>query len=115
MPSQEASERIVKFLHRYSQLLGEKFLEFVKNVPSLIKEFKGVISIVIAWLVVSELVGFPVLRIVQSIWRIILYPLNWVLFKTSFEITGIPEVFLLLMPLVILIIVSFMVIISTED
>jgi len=90
-------------------------LEFIKNLPSTIKEFKGAIIILIAWLIVSEIAGYSIIIVFRSIFRIILYPLNWVLFKTSFKATGIPEVFLLLMPLVILLTVSFLVIIYTED
>lgn len=117
MSSQEVSERISKYIRliRNRYWSRDSLVEFVRNIPSLIKEFKGIIIFIIAWLVVSEIAGYSVLSILQSIWRIILYPLNWILFKTSFEFTEIPEIFLLLMPLAILIIVSFMVIISTED
>ncbi len=121
MTLKELSERIVKPLF---QVLNQwrrpifhysSLLEFIKNLPSTIKEFKGAITILIIWLIVSEIAGYSIFRVFQSVIRIILYPLNWVLFKTRFEATGIPEVFLLLMPLVILLTVSFLVIIYTED
>ncbi len=117
MSSEEVSNRIAKlfrwywhrYWHRYS------FVEFVKSVPDLIIEFKSSILVIIIWVLVSEISGYHMVDIFRSIFKIIIYPLNWVLYRTNFDLTGIPVIFLLLMPLVIFIVITFLILISTED
>lgn len=92
-----------------------KLNELIKNLPDFIKEFKGSIIAIIAWLVVAELAGYSLIRTLWSIIKLIIYPLNLLLFNLSFKTINVPEIFILLIPLIILISVGLLIIISTED
>ena len=98
-----------------SQDSPSRLIELIKNLPELIKEFKGSIITIIAWLVIAELAGYSFISILWSAIKLIIYPLNLLLFNLSFRATNIPEIFILLVPLVILVLVGFLIIISTED
>lgn len=111
MSLQEFSE---KFSY-YSKRILNLFLQFIKDIPILIRDFKAGFIIIFVWIFVGEISGYSILTLFQSIIRLVLYPLNWFLYKTKFGLTEIPEVFILLMPLVLLITVGFLIIISTED
>jgi hypothetical protein len=96
-----------QILHRLTQ--------FVKDLPDLIREFKGAIIVIIIWLIVAQIAGYSIVTIIISIIKLLLYPLNLVLFSTSFSAINVPEVFILMVPLVILVIAGFLTIIATED
>ncbi len=104
-----------KKISTYFKLGDKKLREIFINSLSLIKEFKGTVFFLFFWVLISEMAGYPVLLTFRSIFRLIIYPLNWILFKTQFKITEIPQVFLLLIPLFLLVVISFIIIISTED
>ncbi|MHA2243353.1 MAG: hypothetical protein ACXADY_00130 [Candidatus Hodarchaeales archaeon] len=110
-----SSQEISRKFSLYSKLVIQKLLEFTKNTPDLIREFKTAIIIIVAWIFVSENAGYHVIDLFRSIFRIIIYPFNWFWYKTHFDETGIPEVFIVLMPVVVLVTVGFLIIISTED
>lgn len=59
--------------------------------------------------------GYSFLILLRSIGKLLLYPLNLLLNGTDFSSIDVPEIFILLFPLVILVTVGFFVIISTED
>ena len=111
MSSQEFSR---KFSH-YLKLMIKLSRQFVKNIPDLVREFKSTIIIIVSWIVVSEMAGYSVFDLFRSIFRLLIYPLNWILFKTQFNLIRVPEVFILLIPFVILITFGLLIIISTED
>ncbi len=92
-----------------------KLAQFLKDLPDLIIEFKAGIIVIITWLVVAQLSGYSLTSIIWSIIKLILYPLNLLLFNTKYSSIDVPEVFILLVPLVVLTTVGFLIIISTED
>jgi len=108
-------ELLPKKISQYSKLIGNNLLQLAKSAPDLIIEFKSSIVVITIWILISETSGYRMIDIFRSIFRLILYPLNWVLYRTNFDLTGIPVIFILLMPLVILISVTFILLISTED
>ncbi|MFX0084182.1 MAG: hypothetical protein ACFFAU_00800 [Candidatus Hodarchaeota archaeon] len=108
-------ELLPKKIVQYSKTIGNNLLQLAKSAPDLIIEFKSAIIVIIIWILISENSGYRMIDIFRSIFKLILYPLNWVLYRTNFDLTGIPVIFILLMPLVILISVTFIVLISTED
>ena len=103
-----------------SSNLNQKFtlgksVQFLKNLLDLIIDFKAGIIVIITWLVVAQVSGYSLTSIIWSIIKLILYPLNLLLFNTEFSSIDVPEVFILLVPLVVLTTVGFLIIISTED
>ncbi len=92
-----------------------KLVLFLKDLPDLIIEFKSSIIMIITWLVVAQISGYSLTSIIWSVTKLILYPLNLLLFNTKFSSIGVPEIFILLVPLVVLTTVGFLIIISTED
>jgi hypothetical protein len=93
----------------------EKLIQFLKNLLDLIIDFKAGIIVIITWLVVAQFSGYSLTSIIWSIIKLILYPLNLLLFNTQYRSIDVPEVFILLVPLVVLTTVGFLIIISTED
>ena len=92
-----------------------KLVHFLKNLPDLIIEYKAGIIVIITWLVVAQFSGYSLTSIIWSIIKLILYPINLLLFNTRFSSIDVPVVFILLVPLVVLTTVAFLIIISTED
>ena len=92
-----------------------KLVQFLKNLLDLIIDFKAGIIVIITWLVVAQISGYSLTSIIWDIIKLILYPLNLLLFNTEFRSIDVPEVFILLVPLVVLTTVGFLIIISTED
>ena len=88
---------------------------FIEDLPELIIEFKGFIITFIIWIIIAEIAGYSLINLIRTFIRLILYPLNLILFNMDFTDALVPEIFILLMPLVILTAVSFFIIISTED
>ena len=102
----------------YRNFMGNpKFyiVRFLKSIPDLLLDFRNSILVIIIWIIISEISGNSVFYIITSIFRLIIYPINWFLFRTSFELTEIPEVFLLFIPLMLVILLGFLTLISTED
>lgn len=98
-----------------SQDVSGKFIKFLKDIPDLIIEFKNFIIVIIIWLILAELSGYSFLILLRTIGKLLLYPLNLLLFGTDFSSIDVPEIFILLFPLVILVTVGFFVLIATED
>lgn len=94
---------------------SRKLVQFLKDLADIIFEFKGGIITIITWLVVAQFSGYSLISIIWSIIKLILYPLNLLLFNTKFSSIDVPEVYILLVPLVVLTTVGFLIIISTED
>ncbi|MFX0210339.1 MAG: hypothetical protein ACFFDT_30450 [Candidatus Hodarchaeota archaeon] len=90
------------------QRYGRDLLDFALG-------FKNAVIVIFAWILISEIAGYSILDLVISIISLMLYPLNLLLFNTGFSDINVPEVFFLLIPLVTLIVVGFLIIISTED
>ncbi|MFX0049853.1 MAG: hypothetical protein ACFFAJ_01645 [Candidatus Hodarchaeota archaeon] len=111
MSSQDVNGKIV----HYSKLMINNLFNLLKSMPRLINEYKSAIIIIIAWISISEIAGYSIIELFTTIFKLIIYPYNWIVYKTQFELTGIPEIFILIIPLVVLITVGFLIIISTED
>lgn len=92
-----------------------KIIKLLKDITDLIIEFKNFIIVIIIWLILAELSGYSFLILLRSIGKLLLYPLNLLLFRTDFSSIEVPEIFILLFPLVILVTVGFFVLIATED
>ena len=92
-----------------------KLVQFLKNLLDLIIDFKAGIIVIITWLVVAQVSGYSLTSIIWDIIKLILYPINLLLFNTPYRSIDVPEVFILLVPLVVLTTVGFLIIISTED
>ena len=109
MSSKENSEKInQKFT------LG-KFVQVLKDLLDTIIDFKAAIIVIITWLIVAQISGYSLTSTIWSIMKLILYPLNLILFNAEFSSIGVPEVFILLIPLVFLTLICFLIIITTED
>lgn len=98
-----------------SQDTSAKIIGFLKDITDLIIEFKNFLIVIIIWLILAELSGYSFFLLLRSISRLLLYPLNLLLFGTDFSSIEVPEIFILLFPLVILVTVGFFVLIATED
>ena len=92
-----------------------KIIKLLKDITDLIIEFKNFIIVIIIWLILAELSGYSFLILLRSVGRLLLYPLNLLLLGTDFSSIDVPEIFILLFPLVILVTVGFFVLIATED
>jgi hypothetical protein len=92
-----------------------KAIQIIKGIPDLIINFRNSVIIIIIWIIISEIAGNSVFELLRSIFKLIIYPINWLLFKTKFELTGIPEVFIIFIPLMLLVSIGFLILISTED
>ena len=90
-------------------------LRYVKEIPDLLLDFKNTVLVIFVWIIVSEVSGHSVIDLLTSIFRLIIYPINWLLFNTGFEYTGVPEVFILLIPLMLIVSLGFLILISTEN
>lgn len=97
------------------KVVMRKLIQFFKDLLEIIINFKGGIIVIITWLVVAELSGYSLTSILWSILKLILYPLNLLLFNTEFSAIDVPQIYILLVPLVVLTTIGFLVIISTED
>lgn len=111
MPSQEVSGEFPP----NEKPVGNKLLDYAKDLLNFVVEFKSAIIIICVWILVSEIAGYSIFNLLRSIFRLLLYPLNLVLFNMKFSAIDVPEVFFLLVPLITLITIGFLVIISTED
>ena len=100
--------------NRQESLLA-RIPQLIKNFIELLLGFKNTIIIIIVWIIVSEYAGYSVFNLIRSVFKLLIYPINWLLYKTEFSATEIPEVFILLIPLLMLISIGFIVLISTED
>jgi len=88
---------------------------YAREVLDFMLGFRNAIIIIFAWIFISEISGYSVLYLFRSIITLLLYPINLVLFGTPFDEIAVPEVFLILLPLVALIVIGFLIIVSTED
>ena len=93
----------------------QKLGSIPKLLSDFVKEYRTYIIVVLAWIFISELAGYGILDLLLSLYRLITYPLYMILFQTEFGDTDIPEPFLLLIPLVVIYVVGFFLIISTEE
>ena len=92
-----------------------KLVQFLKNLLDVIIEFKAGIVVIITWLAVAQFSGYTLTSIIWDIIKLILYPINVLLFNTQYRSIDVPEIFIFLVPLVVLTTVGFLIIISTED
>jgi len=111
MSSHRNSGKLAQFI---KQIL-HRVTHFVKDAPDLIREFKGSIIVIIIWLIVAQIAGYSIIILISSIIKLMLYPLSLLIFNTSFDAINVPEVFIIMIPLVILMIAGFLTIIATED
>ena len=102
-------------LEQYLKQTVAAILKIIKDIPDLLKEFKGAVIVIIVWLIVAQLAGYSVTSTIISIIKLVLYPLYLLLFNTEFSDMNIPEIFILMMPLVLLTFTGFLIIIATED
>ena len=112
MASQEETGEITQEEKSKRQLQWQNYL---REGLDFILGFRNALIIIFVWVFVSEIAGYSVLNIFGSIIGLFLYPVNLLLFNTPFNETNIPEVFIILLPLVTLIVVGFLIIVSTED
>lgn len=113
-----------------------KLRRSLSELVSLIVEFKSALLVLLMWVILG---GFVVVRpqdidstgffpadvflasltflvsLLGSILELILYPIDLVTTNKPFDETTIPEIFILLIPLVILIVGSFLIMVWTED
>ncbi len=103
----------------YRDFMGRKRIRLplssLRELPDLLRDFKNSFFIIILWMIISEIAGYPVLDTLKSIIKLIIYPINWILFRTGFRLTGIPEIFILFVPLMLVVSIGFLILISTED
>ena len=97
-----------------SQFL-KKIIRFLKELPAYIKEYKSAIIFIMAWLIVAEIAGDSFLNLFITIGKLLSYPFYLILFNTEFRAMNIPEIFILLIPLVFFVLTGFLTIIATED
>ncbi|MFX0183607.1 MAG: hypothetical protein ACFE95_11045 [Candidatus Hodarchaeota archaeon] len=98
-----------------SKQLLHRLTQFVKDIPDLIIEFKGAIIVIAVWLIIGDIAGYSIVTLIISIVKLIFYPLLLLFFNTGFSAINVPEIFILMVPLVILMVVGFLTIIATED
>jgi hypothetical protein len=115
MSSQDIKGKVNGKIVHYSKLMINNLFNLLKSMPRHINEYKSAIIIIIAWISISEIAGYSIIDLFTTIFKLIIYPYNWIVYRTQFELTGIPEIFVLIIPLVVLITVGFLIIISTED
>lgn len=112
MGSQEESGEITREKNSRNQL---QWQNYAREVLDFILGFRNAILMIFTWILISEISGYSVLYLLRSIINLFLYPINLVLFNTPFDTIDVPEVFLILLPLVVLIVIGFLIIVSTED
>ncbi|MFX0015607.1 MAG: hypothetical protein ACFFB2_11500 [Promethearchaeota archaeon] len=112
MTSQDESGKVANERKSKKEL---QWQQYAREVLDFILGFRNAIIIIFAWILISQISGYSVLNILGSIVSLLFYPINLLLFNTGFNEINVPEVFFLLVPLMILIIVGFLIIISTED
>lgn len=106
LPVEESSLR-VKYL--------KKAIRSLKELPTYIKEYKSALIFLGIWIITAELAGFSFLKVFISILKLLAYPLYLILFNTEFKAMHIPEIFILMVPLVFFVLIGFLAIIATED
>jgi hypothetical protein len=112
-----------------------KFRHTVTELLSFITEFRNALLVILIWIVLGGLVTNPaeelstgffpidvvfasvafIITMGVSIIELILYPVDLILSTKPFDQTTVPEIFILLIPLVILIVTSFLIFVWTED
>ncbi|MFX0206383.1 MAG: hypothetical protein ACFFDT_10375 [Candidatus Hodarchaeota archaeon] len=112
MASQEESGEVIQEERSRRQL---QWQNYAREVLDFVLGFRNAIIIIFAWIFISEISGYSVFTLLGSIISLFLYPINLLLFNTPFNETDVPEVFIILLPLVTLIVVGFLIIVSTED
>ncbi|MFW9780164.1 MAG: hypothetical protein ACFFE8_15050 [Candidatus Heimdallarchaeota archaeon] len=131
-----ADNRISTRLDSYARLFLTKLRQTISELLSFIVEFKSAFIVLLIWMILGgfavvpeeELTQtgfFPVdvffasltflVSLIGSILELILYPIDLIINKKPFDQTKIPEIFILLMPLVIMIVTSFLIMVWTED
>jgi len=117
---------------------------YVKDVVEVVKDSKSAVIFILAFVLVSDIREYPILldivlepaevnrttqelldvgyypgksviNIMRSILRFCIYPINMWLFQMEFSKINVPEVFILLVPLVVSFSIGLLVIIFTED
>jgi hypothetical protein len=106
LPVDESSFRI-----KYSK----KVIRFLKELPTYIKEYKSALIFIGVWIITADLAGFSFLKVFITILKLLVYPLYLILFNTEFKAMNIPEIFILMVPLVFFVLIGFLAIIATED
>ncbi|MFX1513164.1 MAG: hypothetical protein ACFFCQ_11300 [Promethearchaeota archaeon] len=118
-----------------------KFSSHAIRIVEQIKEFRAIVLLIIACILVSDLREYPtlfdivlspvdtiqiildanyypgksVMNLLGSLLRFIFYPINMLLFQKDFEDADVPEIYLLLVPFIFLFSIGLIIIISTED
>ncbi len=117
-----SSQEILDKSPSNERFLLRKFLNILRNVLDLIIEYKSAIIIIIAWILVSEVANYinpdeyyTLSELLGSIFMILMYLILLLFFNTGFNELNVSQVFLLLIPLVLLIVSGFLIIITTED
>jgi len=112
MASQEESGELTQEEKSKRQL---QWQNYAREVLDFVLGFRNAMITILAWIFISEISGYSVLNLLRSVISLFLYPFNLVLFSTPFDEIDVPEVFLILLPLVTLIVIGFLIIVSTED
>ncbi|WP_455140023.1 hypothetical protein [Candidatus Hodarchaeum mangrovi] len=94
---------------------SKKIIRFLKDLPAYIIEYKSAIIFIVAWLIIAEIAGYSFVNLFIMIIKLLAYPLYLILFNTEFRAMKIPEIFILLIPLVFFVLIGFLTIIATED
>ncbi|MHA1168051.1 MAG: hypothetical protein ACTSP4_12485 [Candidatus Hodarchaeales archaeon] len=97
--------------------------DLLREVFTTIKEFKSFIIIGLVWIVIGEVSGYSLFYLVVNILNLVLYPVKlllvtvfpWLGWEINFYTTGVPQAFILLVPLLFLFVIGFILLISTED
>ncbi len=100
---------------RMKTLHQNKLSSYAKQIVELVKEFRTYILIIIAYFIVSELAEQSFIDLAGTLFRTFVYPINWLVYDMEFTKADVPEVFILMVPLVFLFSIGLIIIISTED
>ena len=116
----------------------------IKRTINFVQEYKSLIIFAIAFILISDLREYPLLldiflrpmdtleiiedlqeidyypgksmiNLIRAFIRFIAYPLNLFVFQMEFEKARVPEIFIMLVPLVLSFTIGLIIIIMTED
>ena len=111
MSSQDLSERLA----HYSKLTAERLQQIARDALDLVFEFKALIVVVVVWIIIAEFAGYSAFNLIRALFRLIIYPFNLIVFGMEFTEANVPQIFIIFMPLVFLMLIGFLIIVSTED
>ena len=107
--------REIYFFHVFWSRLYDLLPNRMKSFFKVINEYKNSLIIVLSWLIISIISENPFLDTVNQVIRFFLYPINFIIYRTDFSTTTIPQIFFFLIPIFFVFTIGFLYLISTED